>query len=100
MTDQAPKTITGTLTLLPNPCTTKPCLPGMAFAVIADDSVRYFLTRDGGFYMLNSGASKNIPAPGDKVVASGDVQEKQDIAGNIFTTIEITALRQAKTDKT
>ena len=100
MVDQAPKTITGTLALLPNPCTTKPCLPGMAFAVIADDSVQYFLTRDGGFYILGSGESKNMPTPGDKVVASGDVQEKHDVAGNIFTTIEITALRQAKTNKT
>lgn len=96
MTDQAPKTITGTLALLPNPCTTKPCLPGMAFAVIADDSVQYFLTKGGGFYMLGSGESNKMPAPGDKVVASGDVQERRDIAGNIFTTIELTTLRPSQ----
>lgn len=99
MTGKAPKTITGTLALLPNPCTTKPCLPGMALAIIADDSVRYFLTRNGGFYMLDSGESDKLPTPGDHVIASGDVQEKHDIDGNTFTTIEITALRQAKTDK-
>jgi hypothetical protein len=50
--------------------------------------------------MLGSGESDNLPAFGDKVVASGDVQEKRDVAGNIFTTIEIKALRPAKTNKT
>jgi hypothetical protein len=72
----------------------------MAFALIADDGLRYFLTMEGGFYMLGSGESDNLPAPGDKVVAGGDVQEKRDVAGNIFTTIEIKALRPAKTSKT
>ena len=98
MIDQTPKTITGTVALLPNPCTTKPCLPGMALAVIANDGVRYFLTKDGGFYMQDSGESKQMPAPGDKVVARGDVQEKLDITGNTFTTIEVTTLRQTNTN--
>jgi hypothetical protein len=97
MIDQTPKTITGTVALLPNPCTTKPCLPGMALAVIANDSVRYFLIKDSGFYMQDSGESKQMPASGNKVVARGDVQEKLDITGNNFKTIEVTTLPQAKT---
>jgi hypothetical protein len=96
MTGQTAKTINGTLTLLPNPCTTQPCLPGMAFAVLGDDSVQYFLTRDGGFYMLGSGESNNLPEPGEPVVASGDVQEQHDIAGKAFKTIELTSLRKSK----
>jgi len=97
--DQAPKAITGTLALLPNPCTTKPCLPGMALAVIANDGVQYFLTKDGGFYMQDSGESKQMPAPGDRVVARGDVQEKLDITGHKFTTIEVTTLQQVNANK-
>ena len=65
----------------------------MAFAVIAADQVPYFLTRGGRFYMQNA---PDMPAPGDEVVANGDIQEKQDIAGKTFQTIELTALSQAK----
>lgn len=93
MTAHSDKTLTGTLSLEPNPCTTKPCLPGIAFALVTDDGVRYFLTRRGGFIMPSSAESNSLPAPGDKVVAGGSVQEEHDIAGNIFRTLEVTTLR-------
>lgn len=99
MTGQARKTIAGTLALLPNPCTTKPCLPGLALAVIAEDSERYFLTKAGGFYIQDYGEDSDLPAPGDKVLATGDVRESRDIAGNTFSTIELTALREAHTKR-
>ena len=85
MSDQ--RTIKGTLVLLPNPCTSKPCLPGMAFAVNAD-GVPYFLVKNDRFYMHGSSETNNLPNPGETVVASGVVREKHDVAGNPFTTIE------------
>lgn len=89
----APQTITGTLTVLPNPCTTRPCLPGTALAVVGDNNVRYFLTRGGRFYAGETSEENGMPAPGEPVVASGSVQEQHDIAGNTFTTIEVATLQ-------
>jgi hypothetical protein len=80
---------TGKLELVPNPCTTKPCLPGLAFAVIAD-RVPHFLTRNGRFYMQNAA---DLPSPGETVVAAGVVHEQKDVNGNTFKTIEFTSLR-------
>jgi hypothetical protein len=93
MSEQTSKTIKGTLVLLPNPCTSKPCLPGMAFAVNAD-SVSYFLVRNDRFYMQGSSEMNKLPNPGETVVASGVVQEKHDVAGKPFTTIEASSLRR------
>jgi hypothetical protein len=91
MTDQA-KEMTGKLELLPNPCTTKPCLPGLAFAVVGDDRVPYFLTRNGRFCMQNV---QDLPSPGERVVVVGDRQEQKDVNGNSFKTIEITSIGSA-----
>ncbi len=92
MSGSGEQTIEGTLTLLPNPCTTKPCLPGLAFAVMADDGAPYFLAKNDGFYMHGV---PDMPEPGDKVVATGSVQEKRDVTGKAFKAIELTALRSA-----
>ena len=89
MTTQANE-ITGKLELLPNPCTTKPCLPGLAFAVVADDRVPHFLTRDGRFVMHSAG---DLPSPGEKVVVVGDVHEQQDVNGKTFKSIELRTVR-------
>ncbi len=76
--------ITGKLELLPNPCTTKPCLPGLAFAVVAD-GVPYFLSSNGGFVMHNA----DLPPAGETVVAVGVVLEAMDVNGNPFKTIKL-----------
>lgn len=41
-------TITGEYLAVGNPCTTKPCLPGIVYAVLADNT-RYYLTVEGSF---------------------------------------------------
>ena len=92
MTDRATK-ITGKLELVPNPCTTKPCLPGLAFAVVVDDRVPYFLTNDGRFQMQNA---VNLPSPGEIVVAVGRVDDQKDVNDNAFKTLEFTSLTRAK----
>ena len=95
VTDKVQKTISGILALLPNPCTTKPCLPGLALVIIGDDNVNYYLTRNDRFNIQDSGESNTMP--GDKVIARGEIKRKQDIEGNTFTTIEFSLLRKVKT---
>lgn len=84
--------ITGKLELLPNPCTTKPCLPALAFAVAAEDRVPHFLTRDGKFVLHNAA---DLPSPGEKVVVVGDIHEQQDVNGKPFKTIQVTSITAA-----
>ena len=93
MTAQTSKTITGALVLLSNPCTSKPCLPGMAFAITADDNAIYFLVKQGQFFMPGSGKIEDMPEPGERIIASGTVHESHDIAGNLFKTIEPVSLK-------
>ncbi len=91
MTNKANKItgeITGKLELLPNPCTTKPCLPALAFAVVDEDRVAHFLSRDGRFVLH----AADLPSPGEQVVAVGEVHEQQDVNGKTFKTIELASL--------
>jgi hypothetical protein len=91
MTEEATE-LTGKLDLVPNPCTTQPCLPGLAFAVIVDDRVPYFLTRDGRFLMQNAA---DLLSPGESVVAVGHVSDQKDVNNNAFKTLEFTSLTRA-----
>ena len=84
--------ITGKLELLPNPCTTKPCLPALAFAVVDEDRVAHFLSRDGRFVLHNAA---DLPSPGERVVAVGEVEEQQDVNGKTFKRIHFTNLIRA-----
>ena len=84
--------ITGKLELQPNPCTTKPCLPALCFAVVTEDRVPHFLTRDGRFVLHNAA---DLPSPGETVVVVGDVHEQPDVNGKTFKTIEFTGLSAA-----
>lgn len=86
--------ITGMLTLLPTPCTTTPCLPGMALVVVAGDGAQYFLTKNGG-YLQDLAGGQSMSQPGDKVIVSGTTQDQRDTAGNAFTIIEFVNLKQA-----
>jgi hypothetical protein len=85
---------TGKLEFLPNPCTTKPCLPGLALAVVSADGVTYFLTRDGKFQMQ---PAAGMPSPGEKVLAIGDVHEQVDVNARPFKTIDFTSLTRTET---
>ena len=92
MTEEA-TTITGKLELVPNPCTTRPCLPGLAHAVVVDDRVPYFLTSDGRFRMQNA---VDLPPPGERVVAVGQVRDQKDVNDNAFKTLEFSSLARAE----
>jgi hypothetical protein len=85
---------TGKLELLPNPCTTKPCLPGLALAVVTTEGASHFLTRDGKFYMHSNAV--DTPSPGEMVVAVGFVQERQDVYGKSFKTIDVQSLERSE----
>ena len=87
MTDEA----TGKLELLPNPCTTKPCLPGLALAVVSEDRVARFLTRNGRFYMQ---PTADLPSPGERVVVVGTLREQKDVDGKSFQTIEVSSVKR------
>jgi hypothetical protein len=87
------QTLVGTLTLVPNPCTTRPCLPGMAFAVVVGHTP-YFLTKDGRLCMSNYAWAPTAPALGDQVTATGVVAENLDVNDCQFRVIEFTSLRR------
>jgi hypothetical protein len=77
-----------------NPCTTKPCLPGMAYAVRVGDA-DYYLTVDGRWFSDSRSWNGYTPEPGDPVAVSGEVRDQRDVLGNPFHTIEVAALERA-----
>jgi len=87
-------TITGRYSCVPNPCTTDPCLPGMAYAVLADDTC-YYITIGGYWFSENRSWGAYTPEPGDPVTVTGRLQEQEDVSGNLFYTIEAVSLRPA-----
>jgi hypothetical protein len=87
-----PQAITGVFTLVPNPCTTRPCLPGMAWAVVVGDTP-YFLAKDGKLCRQNDAWDGSAPAPGALVTATGTVKEEYDINHCLFRTLEPTSLQ-------
>lgn len=92
MPSAAPTTIHGTLELVPNPCTTRPCLPGLAFAVVAD-GVPYFLTKGGALCMQDRAWDDELPAPGTPISVKGTVEERWDMNNCRYITIEFSAAR-------
>jgi hypothetical protein len=89
------KTITGQYVYVGNPCTTTPCLPGMAFAVTTVNAC-YYLTIKGHWFSKNRVWGRYTPEPGDLVTVVGYVQEKQDVFGKPFQTIEAVSLKETK----
>lgn len=87
-------TITGFYTLAPNPCTTTPCLPGLAYALQAGGE-QWFVTLDGHWFADDRSWSGYRPEPGDRVTISGPVGERTDVRGEPFRVIEAVTLRRA-----
>lgn len=80
--------VEGALVLVPNPCTTQPCLPGMALAVDTGDGP-CFLTRQGT-WLMDPGALGPPPvAIGDLVRVTGSVNQAVDVRGEAFRTVEL-----------
>ncbi len=85
------ETITGRYAYIPNPCTTRPCLPGMAYAVNAK-GIDYFLTVAGRWFSENRPWNGYTPEPGDDVEVTGKISTQKDIRGGEFRTIEVASL--------
>ncbi len=81
------ESITGYYRIIENPCTTVPCLPGLAYAVIANN-VRYYLTVNDHLQTMPRSWGDYTPSINDLVTVKGYKREKKDISGNTFHTIE------------
>lgn len=88
-------TLTGQYCLVGNPCTTEPCLPGMASAVLADGEY-YFLAVHDRLISDSCAWDKYWPQANDKVIVIGFPQRKEDVFGNPFHIIEVVSLKQEK----
>jgi hypothetical protein len=91
MATQRAQTLTGVLTLVPNPCTTRPCLPGMALAIVVGPTP-YFLTRNGTLCRDVHAWGRHAPTPGTEVTVSGEVETRTDVNDCVFRTIELVSL--------
>jgi hypothetical protein len=89
------KTITGRYSYTGNPCITDPCLPGMAYAVLANEKY-YYITVNGRWFSENRSWDEYTPQPDDIVTITGYLQEKKDAFGESFHTIEAVSLKKAK----
>ena len=87
--------ITGSLILAPNPCTTEPCLPGMALAIHSDGRL-LFLTSSGAFRTTTTAWAEAEIEPGAVVTVRGVVRERRDVAGRPYLTIEVSSLALAE----
>jgi len=88
-------TITGEYLLVGNPCTTDPCLPGLVYAVLADDTY-YYPTVEGSWLWWNRSWDGYTPEVGDFVTVIGYVDEMVDIFGTPFyNIIEVVSLKPA-----
>lgn len=90
-----PQKIIGQYIFVPNPCTTQPCLPGMAYAIWADDLL-YFVKVNDSFLERTHTWDDFTPAVGELLEATGYVRQEQDIAGQPFFTLEIVAVHRAE----
>ena len=88
-------TVTGQYSYIANPCTTEPCLPGMVFAILADDTY-YYLTVNNLEISENRTWDGYTPVVGDFVAITGYLREERDIFDRPFHTIEVVSLHPAK----
>jgi hypothetical protein len=88
-------TTTGRYAYTGNPCTTDPCLPGMAYAVLANERLCY-LTVDGNWFDENRSWAGYTPEVGDLVAVRGYLAEKKDIFGEPYCVIEVASVEPAK----
>lgn len=85
-------TVQGLLVLLPNPCTTQPCLPGLALAVRGDarDGQRglWYLQRGGGF-VTDPAEIPGRPQLGIPLRISGTLRPGRDVHGEVYQTLQV-----------
>ena len=88
-------TIKGRYSYVGNPCTTEPCLPGMAYTVFTDNKC-YYLTINDSWFSENRSWDGYLPELNDLVMVTGHLKEKKDVFGKSFYTIEVVSLQPAK----
>lgn len=88
-------TISGRYVFVPNPCTTEPCLPGMAYAIESDEGECFFLTLGGSWSDRPFDWNGWKPSLGEVICAKGKISRQTDRKGNLFATIEVEALAPA-----
>ncbi len=83
-----PQVISGRYVFVPNPCITKPCLPGMAFAVESGGEL-LFIAIGGQWSSEPRSWGDYRPQAGDRVIVSGQVHTCVDTNGQPFRVIEV-----------
>jgi hypothetical protein len=83
-------TIIGEYSCVPNPCTSDPCLPGMVWSVVNNDTT-YHLTKKGEWKWGCEPTSWNgiIPKEGDIITVVGQVVEETDLRGYPYSNLEV-----------
>ncbi|MCP4537482.1 MAG: DUF11 domain-containing protein [Chloroflexi bacterium] len=92
--ESGPNTIVGEYLFVGNPCTTTPCLPGMVYAVLVNDTT-YYPTIEGAWLWDNHSWNGYTPKIGDFVTVTGHVDEMMDVSGNLFYNIQVVSLEPA-----
>jgi len=95
---RTPTTMIGEYLRVGNPCTTIPCLPGMVYAVLADDRC-YYLTVNGKWMWENKQWGEYTPKERDHVKVTGYLSERRDVKGYSFYEIEVVSLRPTQLEK-
>lgn len=90
--EDAIHTITGAYSFIGNPCVTRPCLPGMVYAVISNHK-SYYITINGSFLSDNLSYRGYSPEPGALVAVKGYLSSHKDIYGNAFYKIEVVSIQ-------
>ena len=93
-TEPSNRSLIGRCTLAPNPCTTTPCLPGVAYAVECEAEL-YFLTLAGRWSAQARSYAGYTAQVGDEVEVTGLVHRRMDIFGKPFFTVEVSSVRPA-----
>lgn len=88
------RTIEGEYLPVGNPPTIEPPLPGVVYAVFADDEC-YYLTMEGSWIWENRAWDGYMPKEGDRVKVTGYVSKRLDVNGDPFYEIEVVSLKLA-----
>ena len=83
------RTVSGPCVLVANPCTTVPCLPGMAWAVRTDGGELLFITVAGRWSDQAPVVGGGPLQAGDAITLTGRVGRLVDALGQPFSVIEL-----------
>lgn len=93
--DPAVITVSGEYCYIENPCTTRPCLPGMVYALRTEDNY-YYLSVQGHLVSESLSWRGFSPQTGEQVTASGRLSRQEDIFGKSYHKIELLSLKRSE----